>query len=213
MGLSDWRKRKLYDCGITEFYYLAPIQNLGGLAMYGILPKNEVEKRKLPAQSFAEETVQHLRRLRQLELSNGTRCTIHDLVPVYLVPKTPTLSVRREQQENLFFIVIASDVVCDDNVEFAFTDGNAASQGTRIFRSLYKLKSIPWDVLKSDYWTDFEDGKRMRNAEFLIYPRIEPAFFKRIVVVSEAARTGCVSQLSSVRVPIDVEVNPGFFFV
>lgn len=196
MGLSGWRKRKLYDFGITEFYYLAPVQNLGWLAMYGILPKNEVAKRELPAQSFAEETVQHRRRQRKIEPSNGTRCTIHDLVPVYLVPKTPTLSVRREQQENLLFIkIIASDVVCDDNVEFAFSDGNAASQRTRIFRSLYKLKSIPWDVLKSDYWTDFEDGKRMRNAEFLIYPRIEPAFFNRIVVVSEAARNACLWQL------------------
>lgn len=53
-------------------------------------------------------------------------------------------------QHKIVFLVISAEVVADDGVEFAFSDGNAASQKTQIYRSLYKLPHLPWDVLQAD---------------------------------------------------------------
>lgn len=62
----------------------------------GILPKNEILKRKLSFASFADETVQRYRNKRVITLSNMEKHNLHDLVPLYLTPKTPTLYVRKD---------------------------------------------------------------------------------------------------------------------
>ena len=126
MSLSNWRKSKLAEHGITDFFYFSMINNLESLLKYGILPKNEVARRGWNYASFAEESVQDRRHVRKIQLSNQVTVTIHDVVPVYLVPRTPTLSARRESQNRIFFLVINTDVLAQENTDFAFSDGNAA---------------------------------------------------------------------------------------
>lgn len=213
MPLSDWRRKKLDEFGVSHFYYFSLIGNLQSVLQYDLLPKNEIISRGISAESFAEETVQDRRHMRSIELSNHTYATIHDMVPLYLVPRTPTLSARRERQHEIFFLVISVDVVTDAETEFAFTDGNAASQDTKIFLGLYKLSSIPWDVLRSNYWTEFADGKRKRNAEFLIYPSVHPRHFKQIIVINDRARDYCTSHIQTIGESIAVTIDPTYFFV
>ena len=69
--------------------------------------------------------------------------------------------------------------------DFAFSDGNAGSNDTGFYYSLNNLDKIPWDVIRSHRWNDFEDGKRKRNAEFLIHPNIPVDRFWRIAVNNE----------------------------
>jgi hypothetical protein len=188
------------------------IDNLGSLLTHGILPKNEIIKQGWDYVSFAEESVQDRRHDREIEISNHVIVTIHDLVPVYLVPKTPTLSARRDCQDSIFFIVISADILAQDNIEFAFSDGNAASRETKIFNSLYKLKCIPWDVLKAGYWNDLPDGKRKRNSEFLIFPRIETKYFRRIVIRNPNLQNGCESLVQQAGLSLNVILDGSYFF-
>lgn len=165
--------QKLRDFNINSFYYFTYTENLKSILEYGILPKNEVIRRGLKYQSFAEETVQARRHYRHIILTNNNKYTIHDVVPVYLIPKTPTLSARRNQQEQIIFIRIIASILRDDAIDFAFTDGNAASKDSRIFNDLNQLSELPWEVLRWNvYWQDFPDGKRKRNSEFMIFPRV-----------------------------------------
>lgn len=213
MSLTDWRRSKLRQHHITELFYFSMIDNLESLLQYGILPKNEMIKRGWSYASFAEESVQDRRHSREIELSNHTKVTIHDLVPLYLVPRTPTLSARRDSQNRIFFIVINSDIMADEKTEFAFSDGNAASQETKFFNSLYKLKHLPWDVLKADYWNDFSDGKRKRNAEFLIFPSVPPKYFMRIIVLDPNLQNHCKKLIQKFGSSIDVIVDSSYFFI
>lgn len=213
MTLSSWRISRLHEFGLYHFYYFSLIENLGSIIKYGILPKNTIEQSGISAISFAEETVQEKRHNRIATLSNGLKISIHNLAPVYIVPRTPTLSSRRNLQSQIFFVEINSRVIADDNVEFAFTDGNAASQDTIVYKSLYKLDRLPWEVLKSAYWNDFEDGKRKRNAEFLIYPSIPTDTFERIVVNNKQAYDICSNIINVQGQNIQVAIDQSFFFL
>ena len=70
MSLGDWRKSKLRDHGISEFFYFSMIENLESFLKHGILPKNEIIKQGWNYASFAEESVQDRRHIREIELSN-----------------------------------------------------------------------------------------------------------------------------------------------
>ena len=35
------------------------------------------------------------------------------------------------------------------------------------------LKNLKWEIINGQSWNDKEDGKRIRNSEFLIFPRIQ----------------------------------------
>ena len=212
MSLTKWKKLKLTEYGITDFFYFSMIDNLESLLEYGIIPKNEVIKQGLNYASFAEESVQGRRHVREIKLSNHVEVTIHDVAPVYLVPRTPTLSARREIQKRIFFIVISADILAEEDIEFAFSDGNAASKETSIFNDLNKLENIPWDVLKANYWNDFPDGKRKRNAEFLIFPRIGPEYFKRIIVYDSNLYSECNQLSRLLGYFIDIEIDKSYFF-
>jgi hypothetical protein len=213
MSLGDRRKSKLSDHDISEFFYFSMIENLESFLKHGILPKNEIIKQGWNYASFAEESVQDRRHTREIELSNRAKVTIHDLVPVYLVLKNPTLSARRNCQNQIFFIVVNADILAQENIEFAFSDGNAASMETRFFSSLYKLYHIPWDVLKANYWNDFPDGRRKRNAEFLIFPKVAPEYFRRIVVSNSDLHKECSQLSQSLGLSINIKINSSYFFM
>ena len=202
---------------LWSLYYFSFRENLISLLDRGILSKNEVRKQGISAGSFAEESVQNRRRNVDVVLTSHTKIPLHDLVPLYLAPRTPALSARRDKQEELFFIDVSLGVLFDPCNEFAFTDGNAASSQTQFFRSLHHLDKIPWDVIQAEYWSDLPDGRRRRCAEFLVYPSVVPRYFSRLVVGSPDAAKACGSLLR--RAPnqssghqIGIEVEPGYFF-
>lgn len=210
--VKESRRAKLEEYGITSFWYFARIENLDSILEHGILPKNQVEQRRLHFYSFAEESVQKRRHYKQIKLSNGQKFTVHDLVPVYLCPKTPTLSARREDQYRLIFTRIQSAILLDDGVEFAFTDGNAAHSKTKFFVNLSQLSELPWEVIKAHYWNDLPDGKRKRSSEFLIFPRIPINRFMEFGVSTEAACDRANEIVARRKLQIRVSVKTEWFF-
>lgn len=172
MPLADWIRTKLRQYNIHSFYYLAHKDNFETILQHGILSLNKVQNLELKFRTFAEEAVQDRRNIKSVEISNRNRYSIHDLVPLYLTPRTPTLYARRNIQSDLFFCVIQSYILSDDNINYVFSDGNAGSQYTRFYYSLNFLNQIDWNVIRAERWADLDDGKRKRNAEFLIHPNV-----------------------------------------
>lgn len=212
MSLSEWRKQKLSSHPLQSLYYFSKINNLSSILKNGILSKNTVTNSVYSSESFAEESVQEKRHRKIIELSNNSEIPLHDLVPLYMTPKTPTLSARRNIQSEIFFVEVSLSVIWDGSKEFAFTDGNAGAHETKFFHSLYKLAEIPWNVIAAPYWNEHEDGRRKRCSEFLIYPSIEPSYFKRLVVVNDIARNNCESIAKRAGLKIAIDTVPQFFF-
>ncbi|MBF0211840.1 MAG: DUF4433 domain-containing protein [Desulfamplus sp.] len=175
-------ENKLQKYNLNNFFYFAHLNNFVSIIDNGILSKNCVEKRVIEHESFAEPNVQLKRHEKSVVLSNNSIVSLHDLVPVYLTPQTPTLYSRQSIQKDIFFAVVNSRIICNENYAFAFTDGNAGSHNTTFFNNLNDLNKIPWECINSHYWTDFIDGKRQRNAEFLIYPFITLDYITSFVV-------------------------------
>jgi hypothetical protein len=213
----DRRKRedlvnKLSEHNIYSFWYFSYIDNLDAILQYGILPKNEVERRGLQSRSFAIEQVQDLRHNIPIRLTNNQEYTLHDVVPVYLRPKTPSLSRRREKQDQLFFVKIPTSILLDEGFEYAFTDGNAASAKTRFFVDPKQLSELPWDVIEAIYWTNYDDCTRKRNSEFLIFPHIPINRFAGLGVSNDAARERVREIIVRRNFQIRVSVRCDWFF-
>lgn len=210
--LKEWRQEKLQQYKIFGFWYFAHIDNLNHILEHGIIPKNEVEKRGLSYSSFADENVQALRDKRHIYLTNHQRVAIHDLVPVYLCPRTPTLFKRKNSQSHFLFVLIKSFILLDDGIEFAFSNGNAASHETRFFCDLDRLSELPWDVIKASSWTEFPDGKRQRNTEFLIYPKIPTSRFWEIGVCDQSALANVKQIVGNKKIDTPVSIRKDWFF-
>ncbi len=177
--LLNWRKSQInQSMKRNEFppylLYLSRKESFESIVKNGILPQNETKKKNLLSSSFADLDVQEKREGKSYYLSDTKSHNLHDVVPLYFKARTPTLSVIREQQENLFFCKVSlQKLILDPKIAFAFTDGNAASDYTSSYYDLKKLDKLNWVVINSEFWTDKKDGKRIRNAEFLIYPKIK----------------------------------------
>ena len=68
-------------------------------------------------------------------------------------------------------MINSSELLTDTNINFAFTDGNATNLTTKFYRNLEDLNKLNWEIIMSERWNDKPDGKRIRNSEFLIYPK------------------------------------------
>ena len=208
--LSNWRKLKIIQC--KEFppylFYLSKKENFESIVENGILPKSKAKKKSLSSKSFADIDVQDIRDRVTIYISNNKPYNLHDLVPLYFKALTPTLSVIRKQQENLFFCKVSSQkLISDTSKEFAFTNGNAASGLTASYHSLNNLAKINWEIINSEFWTDKEDGKRIRNAEFLIYPKIEIKYIFEFSVNNQKLKEELEDILlkNSIKIPVTID--------
>ena len=208
--LTKWRISKIIQC--KEFppylFYLSKKENFKSIIKNGILSQNKMKKQSLSSGSFADIDVQDLRKRITIYISNSKQCNLHDLVPLYFKALTPTLSVIRKQQEDLFFCKVSSrKLISDTSKEFAFTDGNAASGLTSSYHSLNNLAKLNWKVINSEFWTDKEDGKRIRNAEFLIYPKIEIEYIFEFSVNNQKLKEELEDILlkNSIKIPVTID--------
>ena len=212
-NLKKWRIEKLNQCpNFPKYlYYFSNLDNIDSIVKSGILPKNYIIKENIPSESFANLKVQKLRKNTQCQISNKEIKYIHDLVPLYLNPKTPTLFSRRNIQDDIFFCLINSkNLLSDIDVNFAFTDGNATNLSTKFYYNLSNLNNLNWDIIKGEWWNDKTDGKRIRNAEFLIYPKIKVKYIEFI----SCRRHGTIDRLRPyiINQSIKLNVNKDLFF-
>ena len=213
--LKSWRLQKLEECKEFPeyFYYFSFIDNFESIISNGILPKNEIKKKKLITKSFADMDVQNLRKDIDFFISNSQKKKLHDLVPLYLNSKTPTLYARKNIQNQLFFLLINSKkLISDTNIDFAFTDGNATNQITKPYWKLDNLKNLNWEIINGQSWNDKEDGKRIRNSEFLIFPRIQIDHIETISCYDAPTLLRIATILRQLNIKINTNINTDLFF-
>ncbi len=200
----------LNTIGIDRLYYFAPIKNLSNILNYGILSKNEINNRRIPYDSFANEEVQNKRHSRYFFLSNTVISSGHDCVPLYMRPLSPTQYACKEKELDFIFFVFDSSIV--NNSAYAFSDGNIACKDTRIFNSRNDLGKIPVKAIGERYWTQSIDGKRKASSEVLIHKRVSVEEAKFIVVSSNRVKKIVEDQLSKKKISIEIKINENYYF-
>jgi len=116
---------------------------------------------------------------------------------------------RRNIQNDIVIIAIDRNILqCEDVL---FTDGNAASKATSFYNSLNNLTRLNWQCIHSEYWIDYQDGKRIKCAEVLVYPKIEVASIKKIYCNNEQTLEFVRTKISA-NSHIASEINNNLYF-
>ena len=183
-----------------RFFYITHLDNLASIRANGLLSHNAMLARGLRHMDIADPGAQRWRD--RPEPIYGR--SIHDYVPLYINPRNPMLYVRRGLHKELVIIKISASVA--DNCTVVYTDGNASSRETKFSASREVMtNSLP--ALTADSWREYNDGKRLRCAEVLIYPNVQPMYFEGAVCSN--GNTAQVVRNASYLVTL---INPHMFF-
>jgi len=71
---------------------------------------------------------------------------------------------------------------------------------------------MPWDVIRSENWNNYQDGKRQRNAEFLIHPKVPVSRIWRFVVNNNQLKQELSRKLNRAGLDKEIEVDKWCFF-
>jgi hypothetical protein len=215
---SDWVDA-FGHLGVTEAFYLAPLDNLDSILTNGVLPKTEVNRRGLAHSDISERTVQERRDKRDLGSGRISSRGLHDFAPLYFARRTPMSSSRRDLNSDLCILVIDIAKACHTADELLFSDGNAATRDSKIYSNPAELEEhLPLQVIRAPYWPDFADGKRRRQAELLVRPSVPTRAIRLIEIAGgrNQPRVRAAIRRAQANQPVDwicnCTVNPWGFF-
>ena len=75
------------------------------------------------------------------------------------------------------------------------------------------LLNLNWEIINSEFWNDKVDGKRIRNSEFLIYPKIEIKYISEFSVNNQKLKEEFKNILLKNSIKIPVAVDERCFFI
>jgi len=201
----------------TPIYHFTHINNFQNLLSLGsILCKNKMLEQSIPCTSSAFESVQSYREGCNVPASRGG--TIHDYVPFYFNSLSPMLytiscgNIDNIRMTDLVFIKSSAETVEASNDDFAFTDGHAIMDLSDYYDSLGDLDALPWDVINARYWNDFEDGRRLRQSEFLVYDSFNLNLIEKIGVYDRGMKIQVEKIISDLHLNHVVEVKRNWYF-
>lgn len=193
----------LQPFGVSSLWHMSHVDNISSILSNGVA-SNYTAHSKFAPRDISNSDVQTYRGRNDPYYHRR----LHEYAPTYLSIKNPMLYVKKDMNFNLCILEISPDVVHEN--QFLFTDGNAASKETRFFNKISDLNQLPWNVLNADYWNDFDDGKRKKCAELLIYPSIDKKYIKAVHCSNFTAKRMVEKKAPSSTVP--VKVSPELFF-
>lgn len=181
------------------------IDNLASIIQNGLLSHNEAYRQGLIEADISDPNVQDIRATTIDPFYNRP---LHDYVALYFSPRNPMLYRRREIQEDIVILGLDPHLLSDPNI--IFTNGNAAASGTTYYTGISMLEHLPWKSIRERSWTDIEDGKRIKCAEVLVYPRIDPSRILVVFCYSQKHREIIIT--AKQETPIIGKVNRDLYF-
>ena len=169
--------------GVDYLYHMTHVDHLASILKNGLLSHNESYRQGKIKNDISDPQVQDKRSNKFDPINHRS---LHEYVPLYFSPRNPMLSKRREIQEDIIILGLGIDLLFQPGT--IFTDGNAASSMTKFYQDTNMLDQLPWDTIMAKYWNDIEDGRRIKCAEILIYPKVEVSKIEMLFCCSEKHR-------------------------
>ena len=149
---------------------------------------------------------------------------VNNYVPFYFSVRTPMLlnihtghGVPQIHQSNIVYLGSPLVEVATDDLQWCYTNGNAAKLITRYFTSLDDINLIDWrSILTEDFRHDNSDGDedriRKKHAEFLIKDYVPKDRIKGIAVFNQDAANNVNAILQRIGSEIVVKIKRDFYF-
>lgn len=180
-------------------YHMTHYRNLLRIMQQGILSHTLARKFKMTSADISSSVVQAWRQKKRDPIYSRV---IHDYTPFYLNPRNPMLFIRQYIQHALAILCVPTEIL--RNHEFLITDGNAASKDTSFSIDENVLENCK-EVLATDDWHAFPDGKRKRCAEILVFPKVD--HIQKVICQNQM-----VADIARVITGRPSVVDPSFFF-
>lgn len=205
--ILEEKKEILWNYGINYLYHMTYKDNLEGILKNGLKSHNQVRRENINNVDISDNQVND-RRSRKEPIYQKS---IQDYVPLYFNPKNPMLFVRKEMQDDIVILGIDPMVLYQKNS--IFTDGNAASNPTKFYKETDKLENLNWQCIRAGYWSSFDDGKRQRCSEVLIYPIIESNQIMKIFCNNPITKEFVKQKIDNfANGKIEVEIKSNLYF-
>jgi hypothetical protein len=171
---------ELEKWGIKSLWHMTHIRNIPSIKRSGLLSHKSPKLKALNPVDISDPEVQRWR----TRLDPCFGLALHDYVPFYINPRNPMLYRRKDIQRDICFIEVSLAAL--EGKDFLVSNGNAASSKTEFYDGIWGLQFLPWEVLRADFWTDFDDGKRKACSEILVPDAVDPKFIKAVHCHSSA---------------------------
>ncbi len=190
---------------VTELHSIMPIANVASVMRLGILSHEKA--RSLPHRDVSLAEVQDRRAGKAVP--GGLR--LHEYANLYFCARNPMMYKRKDVRDRLCVLRIRREVLNLDGV--VLTTGNAASDYSRFLPSPQGLRTISFEAVFAEYWTDDDPYEMMRKksakcAEVLIPHCVEAGHIVGAYVCGEASQTA----LLATGFGLPVVVNGHMFF-
>lgn len=201
----------------TYIYHFTHIDNFEGITEEeAILSKRQMDSKSIFYTSAAYNSLQDRRSVFNVPVEPYG--TIHDYVPFYFTSRTPMLytikmgNLEGIKMNDLVIFQSTAQLVEREGKKYAFTDGHGIMALSDFYNELEDLENINWEAIKAKYWNDFPDGKRLRQAEFLVYESFEWHLIKRIGVYNGPMGERVQSLISGINHKPNIKVKRNWYF-
>lgn len=183
--MTSTYKIPTHICHMTHVNNLPSIISVGGLLSHTHIRENSIGYTDISLQSVQDK------RSKRVPCAEGG--TLHDYVPFYFHPKNPmqyTIMKGNVEQykdgiQNLILLCTTAQAIEESGIPFAFTDRHAVLVLADFYTCLGDLSLLNWEILTADYWTNYVDGREVRQAEFLAHRKVPWSLVRFIGVHNE----------------------------
>ena len=175
------------------------VDNLPSIVAAGALRCDGRAQRGDLTTEVGDRAIKANRRNRKVPV--GAHGTVGEYVPFYFAPRSPMMyriacdcrgaTPGRYQGGDRPLVYLASTMgaLVDARLDWAATDGNAASSITRFTTDLDEMaQTIDWPLMRADRWhntPDDPDRQRRRMAEVLVHDEVPLGLFHGLAAYSE----------------------------
>jgi hypothetical protein len=193
--------------GLGEMlFHLTHIDNIPSIFQYGILSHNAAYRHGLIRCDVSSNPVQAIREKR---LDSVFARPLHDYASLYFNPMNPMLRQLLMFHRDVAILGITAKVLHRPGT--VFTDGNAACTDTRFFSDPSDLARLRWDVINSREWESYDDGKRLKCAEVLVYPTVAQHEVAAIFCQAATQIERIKPKVTQRKIIVPLVVMPDFF--
>jgi hypothetical protein len=203
-------------------YHMTHLDNLPGILQSGCLHcQQQLSRSGLHPVSIAYPGIQD-RRL-GTTVPCGPGGVLHDYVPFYFAPRSPMLyAIHKNRveaydggQTPILHLVSSVPQIQTTGHQFVFTDGHATMAFSRFFTEPDELDQLDWPLMKATYWRDTPqdpDRKRRRQAEFLVYNKVNVSAFIGIGVINKQIQQRVEKLLQTHHIELPVRIRRNWYY-
>lgn len=205
---------------MTQIYHITHINNLANIVNSGfLLPDNQVQGTGIQNTNIGHRHIKERRSRRKVKVASGG--VLADYVPFYFAPRSPMLYVINaggieeysDGQTPILHLVAELEIVVTAGKGYCFTDRHAELAWAKYYEDIQQLEdAVDWNIMRQRYWSNTDEEKEKRQAEFLVHQNFEWTFVQKIGVINAEIAVQVGTIFGSADHQPQIEVNPHWYY-